>query len=395
MRKSIRFLIPGLILLILVCALSACGSTTAKTDTTAAADKPAKAEEEQPLSHDELVEKALAESGTFVVYGNTSRISTAAEDFAALYNISVESNNLKDQEIYTKLRSEEGSSAADMVMIQDGAQLMDAIQEGLVYNYVPDAVKGVLDDGDQQPALVHQYINKLFIYNNLGDSVPAIRNVWELTAPEMKGNVIFKNPETEKVNMNFLIMCTKPEWADRLAEAYKDWKGTEIDLGEYPNAGYKWIAEFLDNVTFGKSDTSIAEEVSQDTAAGKIGLFVLSKLRSSSVLTDNLTVAQYDAVENGYTVEPFAGFMYPMYAMVNVKATRPYTAMLFIDYLMSPEGFDPWGKSIGAYSPNPAFAVNEGDLTIDVWKSALVTEDADFILNSFEVEDFILQHCQK
>ena len=395
MRKTIRFLIPGLILLILVSALSACGSTAAKTDTTAAADTPAKAEEEQTLSHDELVEKALAESGTFVVYGNTSRISTAAEDFAALYNIPVESNNLKDQEIYTKLRSEEGSSAADMVMIQDGAQLMDAIQEGLVYNYVPDAVKGVLDESDQQPALVHQYINKLFIYNNLGDSVPAIRNVWELTAPEMKGNVIFKNPETEKVNMNFLIMCTKPEWADRLAEAYKDWKGTEIDLGEYPNAGYKWVAEFLDNVTFGKSDTSIAEEVSQDTAAGKIGLFVLSKLRSSSVLTDNLTVAQYDAVENGYTVEPFAGFMYPMYAMVNAKATRPYTAMLFIDYLMTPEGFEPWGKSIGAYSPNPAFTVNEGDLTIDVWKSALVVEDADFILNSFEVEDFILQHCQK
>ena len=395
MRKTIRFLIPGLILLILVCALSACGSTAAKTDTTAAADTPAKAEEEQTLSHDELVEKALAESGTFVVYGNTSRISTAAEDFAALYNIPVESNNLKDQEIYTKLRSEEGSSAADMVMIQDGAQLMDAIQEGLVYNYVPDAVKGVLDESDQQPALVHQYINKLFIYNNLGDPVPAIRNVWELTAPEMKGNVIFKNPETEKVNMNFLIMCTKPEWADRLAEAYKDWKGTEIDLGEYPNAGYKWVAEFLDNVTFGKSDTSIAEEVSQDTAAGKIGLFVLSKLRSSSVLTDNLTVAQYDAVENGYTVEPFAGFMYPMYAMVNAKATRPYTAMLFIDYLMTPEGFEPWGKSIGAYSPNPAFTVNEGDLTIDVWKSALVVEDADFILNSFEVEDFILQHCQK
>ena len=42
MRKTIRFLIPGLILLILVCALSACGSTAAKTDTTAAADTPAK-----------------------------------------------------------------------------------------------------------------------------------------------------------------------------------------------------------------------------------------------------------------------------------------------------------------------------------------------------------------
>ncbi len=361
----------------------------------ALADVAADVEAGQAMTHDELVEKAKAETGTFVVYGNTSRITTAAEAFAALYDIPFESNNLKDQEIYTKLRSETGNGAADMVMIQDGAQLTDAIDEGLVINFVPAEVKDVLEEGDLQPALVHQYINKLFIYNNLGENVPAIKNVWELTAPEMKGNVIFKNPESEKVNMNFLVMCTKDEWADKLAEAYKAWKGEDIDLGEYKNAGYKWVAEFLDNVTFGKSDTTIAEEVSQETAAGKIGLFVLSKLRSSSVLTDNLTVAQYDATANGYVLEPFAGFMYPMYTMINTKATRPYTGMLFIEYLMTQEGFQPWGKSIGAYSPNPAITVNEGDLTIDVWKGALVMEDAEYILDSFEVEDFILQHCQQ
>lgn len=359
------------------------------------ADISADVEAGQAMTREELAEKAMAESGTFVVYGNTSRIATAAENFAALYGISVESNNLKDQEIYTKLRSENGRGAADMVMIQDGAQLSDAIDEGLVVNFVPASVKDVLEESDRQPALVHQYLNKLFIYNNQGDSVPAIRNVWELTAPEMKGNVIFKNPETEKVNMNFLIMCTEPAWAEKLAEAYRDWKGTDIDPGSFENAGCKWVAEFLDNVTFGKSDTSIAEELSQKTAAGKIGLFVLSKLRSSSVLTENLTVAQYDASANGYAIEPFSGFMYPMYTMVNTKATRPYTAMLFIEYLMSQEGFAPWGKSIGSYSPNPAFTVNEGDLSIDVWKANLVMEDANYILDSFEVEDFILQHCQK
>ena len=361
----------------------------------AMADVAGDVEAGQALTHDELVEKALAESGPFVVYGNTSRIETAAEEFATLYNITVQPNNMKDQEIYTKLRNENGSEAADMVMIQDGAQLTDAIDEGLVINFIPAAVKDALDESDQQPALVHQYINKLFIYNNLGDDVPAIKNVWELTAPEMKDRVIFKNPESEKVNMNFLVMCTRDDWAEKLADAYQAWKGEAIDLGEYKNAGYKWVAEFLDNVTFGKSDTTIAEEVSQDTAAGRIGLFVLSKLRSSSVLTDNLTVAQYDAAANGYAVEPFAGFMYPMYTMVNAKASRPYTGMLFIEYLMTQEGFQPWGKSIGAYSPNPAIAVNEGDLAIDVWKNTLVMEDAEYILNSFEVEDFILLHCQR
>ncbi|MBR2824074.1 MAG: substrate-binding domain-containing protein [Clostridia bacterium] len=361
----------------------------------ALADVASDVEAGQVLTHDELLEKALAESGTFVVYGNTSRISAAAEEFAALYNIPTESSNKKDQDIYDKLRTENGTEAADMVMIQDSAQLTDAIAEGLVINFVPAAVKDALDEADRQPALVHQYLNKLFIYNNLGGDVPAIRNVWELTAPGMKGRVIFKNPETEKVNMNFLVMCTSDAWAEKLAAAYEAWQGAPIDLGEYRNAGYKWIAEFLDNVTFGKSDTSIAEEVSQEAAAGKIGLFVLNKLRSSSVLTDHLTVAQYDASAGGYAVEPFSGFMYPMYAMVTAKAMRPYTAMLFIEYLMTPDGFRPWSKNIGAYSPNAAIPINEGDLGIDVWKSTLVMEDASYILNSSEVEDFIRLHCQR
>ena len=377
-----KFLSLALALSMLMCTVPAC------------ADVAEDVEAGEAMTHEELVEKALAESGTFVVYGNTSRITTAAEKFGAQYGIPFESNNLKDQEIYTKLRNETGNSAADMVMIQDGAQLTDAIDEGLVVNFVPASVKDVLDENEREPALVHQFINKLFIYNNKGDSVPAIRNVWELTDPAMKGNVIFKNPESEKVNMNFLVMCTEPEWADRLAEAYKNWAGEEIDLGDYKNAGYKWVAEFLDNVTFGNSDTTIAEEVSQETAAGKIGLFVLSKLRSSSVLTDNLTVAEYDAQEKGYAVEPFSGFMYPMYTMVNTRATRPYTAMLFIEYLMSKEGFEPWGINIGAYSPIPDIKVNEEDLPIDVWKTVLIMEGSDYILDSFEVEDFILQHCQ-
>ena len=350
----------------------------------------------ETLSHDQLVEKAMAEEGTFIVYGNTSRITTALENFQKIYDIPGESNNLKDAEIYTKLESEASGSGkgADMVMIQDGAQLTYAMDDGILLNFLPADIKDTVAEEDQNP-LIHQWINKVFIYNNLGDSVPAIKNVWELTDPAMKGNIIFKNPENEQVNMNFLVMVTSDKWADALAQAYKDWKGEDIDLGEYKNAGYKWIAEFLSNCTFGSSDTTIAEEISQETAGGKIGLFVLSKLRSSSVLTDNLTVAQYDASANGYSIAPFSGFMYPMYALIPASAPRPYTAALFIEYLMTADGFQPWGKSIGAYSTSSAVAPNEGDLGIDTWKSTLVTEDAEYILDNYEaVSSFVIKYLQ-
>ena len=341
------------------------------------------------LTHDELVEKALAETGVFTVAGTTSRISTAGENFAALYGIEVNATNLKDLEIYTKLESE----SMDMVMIQDGAQLLDAIDAGIVINYVPASIKEFVSEGDQVP-LAHQFTNKLFIYNNKGDNVPAIRNVWELTDPAMKGNIIFKSPTGEQVNMNFLVMLTSDEWSAKLADAYKAWKGEDIDLGEYKNAGYKWIAEFLPNCAFGKSDTNIAEEISQDTAAGKIGLFVLSKLRSSSVISENLTPAVYAAEAEGYTVEPFAGFMYPIYAMVSANANRPYTAMLFIEYLMTEEGFAPWGGSIGSYSGNSTIPEKEGDLPLSVYKNTLVVEDPNYILDHMDVEDFVKLYLQ-
>jgi iron(III) transport system substrate-binding protein len=122
---------------------------------------------------------------------------------------------------------------------------------------------------------------------------------------------------------------------------------------------------------------------------------VLSKLRSSSVLTENLTVGEYDAQEQGYAIEPFSGFMYPMYALVSAGATRPYTAMLFIDYLMSAEGFEPWGKSVGAYSSNAALTPLEGDLGIDIWKNTLVSEDPAYILTAYEeVSTFVTKYVK-
>ncbi len=348
------------------------------------------------LSHEELLEKAMAETGSFVAYGNTSRITTALEAFCALHGLTPEGNNLKDAEIYIKLENEinSGAKGADMVMIQDGASLKaQALANGWLVNFVPASVKANIGEADMDP-LVHQYINKLFIWNKLEGSHP-IQNVWQLTEEKMKGNVIFKNPESEQVNMNFLVMLTSEEWSQKLAAAYRDYFGKDVELGKYENAGYKWVAEFLQNCSFGNSDTTIAEEMSQPTAVGKIGLFVLSKLRSSSVITENLDVGSYLAAQTGEPVKPFAGFMYPMYAMVSVNARRPYTAMLFIEYLMSPEGFEPWGKSIGAYSSNAALPVAKGDLGIGVWKETLVMEDPDYILENYEkVSSFVIRFLQ-
>ena len=361
--------------------------------------------EAQNMTWDEIYAKAKEETGDFRAYGNTSRVATAMETFVAKYgaDLGLTTTNavgskMSDSEIYTTLETESGSAAnsknASMVMIQDGATLLLYRENtDMLVNYVPKAMKDKVDSTDQVP-LVQQYINKLFIWNNVGESPAAITNVWQLTEPAMKNKVFFKSPNSEQVNMNFLIMLTSEEWAAKLAEAYKEYKGTDIELGDYKNAGYKWVAEFIANANFSiNSDTTMAGEISKAESAGNIGLFVLSKLRDDSVTADNLQVGAF--VEN-QTITPFAGFMYPMYCQIAANGPRPYTAMLFIEYLLGEEGFEPWGSDIGAYSSNKDLGVNDGDQPLSFWREKLVFEDPAYIsANKATVSDFINKEIDK
>ncbi|MBQ9494081.1 MAG: ABC transporter substrate-binding protein [Treponema sp.] len=357
------------------------------------------------MTHDEIVAKAKEEaaaaksSGTiFKVYGTSSRIADAGKSFTQLYGIDVETTNVKDSEIYTKLQAEITGNVdgADVVLTQNGAVMkVQMIDTGYLLNYTPPTVVSDIDISDREP-LVHQYINKLFIYNTLGSNVPAITNVWQLTEPQMKGRVFFKSPETEKVNENFLIMLTNKTWADKLAAAYKNLYGRDINLGEYKNAGYKWIAEFLANCSFADSDTKMAEQISHQQASGRIGLFVLSKLRSKTVRTENLQVASYYANSKNADVEPFAGFMYPLYAMIVKTTTMPYTSMLFVEHLVTPTGFAPWSKDIGAYSSNNSISVNSEDRPLAYWRSRLVMEEPEYINQAYaDVFEFISKQLAK
>ena len=402
MKKQIlSILIAAILIVSSVFVLAACKPNEGTTTELVAAA--------EDMTWDEIYAKAKEETGDFRAYGNTSRITTAMANFVAKYGqeLGLNENNalgskMNDSQIYTTLASEyastNNSKGASMVMIQDGAQLvLYREQTKMLINYVPQSMKSKVDAEGQVP-LVQQYINKLFIWNNTGDNVPSITNVWQLTEPVMKSKVFFKSPSLEQVNMNFLIMLTSDAWATKLAEAYKAYYGKDIQLGSYKNAGYKWVAEFIANANFAiDSDTTMARELSKTENAGNIGLFVLSKLRDSSVVASNLQVGAFVKENDQYvTINPFAGFMYPMYCQVAANGPRPYTALLFIEYLMTEEGFEPWGSDIGAYSSNSDIGVNDGDETLAFWKNILVFEDPDYIrANKATVVDFVTAEIDK
>ena len=347
------------------------------------------------MSWDDLLAKAKEEIGDneLVIYSNTTRVNEPS--FSEKTGIKMaDPKNPTDSEVYELLEQEVGNGVygADVYLLQDCFMLMNyAIAGGMLENYVPEEYKANILESDQYP-LVCVYLNRLFIYNDGGDKeAKTYKNVWQFTDPEFKG-IEFKNPMNEKSSLNFLVSLTSEKWQAKLAEAYKSYYGTDwVSTGEFENISYEWIYKFLMNCTFVSKDSTIAADVANG-APGSAGLFVFSKLRS--VDATNLTLCANDEIEG------FAGLMYPIYAMVAANAKYPYTACLYINYLLSEEGYNTiFGSQMGTYSVNTSIDVGEnaksfGDHPITFWQNCLVAEDAEHVQNVyFEATDKIAQWC--
>jgi iron(III) transport system substrate-binding protein len=339
---------------------------------------------ERVLTHDELVAAAKAE-GRVVVYSITSRISNAAENFEKLYGIKAEYSNLKDGELIEKVTQEVGGriDGADFVISQDSGRVYgQLIAPGFLVNYVPESMKQIIPQQFQDPLIFHM-INKVFIFNSEKTQEAVIKNVWEVTDPQWKGLVQFKDPNTEGVNMNFLTMLTSPEWSAKLEQAYEKLYGRRLVLTT-KNAGYEWIKLFFGNgLVLGNSDTTISENIGiKGQGRTTMGLFVYSKTRFDA--SKNLALTPLTEIE------PFSGFIYPVFLHLTANAKHPNAAKLFIEYLLTVEGFGPWAKDVGAYSSNPNVPVNEGDYPVSFWDSRLIPEDPQFIFeHRAEVEEFV------
>jgi len=327
------------------------------------------------ISWEDLLAKAKAEIGDneLHIYGTTSRVNE--ETFTEKTGIKIVASNPNDSQIYELLENETGKGiyGPDVVLTQDSFMLVNnAIANGWLENYVPEAYKADILESDQNP-LVCSYYTRLFFYNNGGQAdMNRFTNVWQFTEPEFKG-LEFKNPVDEKTSMNFLISLTSEKWQEKLAEAYKSYYGKDYaPSGDFTNISYEWIYKFLMNCTFISKDSTIASDVAGG-APGSAGLFVFSKLRS--VDATNISIC---AKEN---IEGFGGLLYPIYIMIASNAKYPYAACLYVNYLMGEEGYqNVFGKDMGSYSANSSIGISEnaisyGDEPLAFWQNCTVVED--------------------
>ncbi len=365
--------------------IAGCGGGEKKADN-AAKDAAPKAAYTTlaPEKTDDLVPKAQKE-GKLVVYSITSRVSKAAAGFEKKYGIKVEASNLKDFELIDKISTEARAKAegADLVICQDSGRVWgELLSAGHLVNYVPASMVDKMPKENKEP-MVFAYMNKVLVYNNETFTAAPIKNIWELTEPEWKGKFFFKSPMQEGINADFLTMLTKPENAEKLAKAYEERYKKKLETKE-KNAGYEWIKlAFQNGIMMGSSDTSMMEALGirgQGTKA--VGLLNYSKIRYAE--KKNLAVGTLDQVS------PWCGFYYPEYVLLTANAKHSAAAKLFVEYLLSEEGFKPWASDMGTYSGNPALKEAKGDKPLTDWAKILVRDDPQFIFeHRAEVEEFI------
>lgn len=361
------------------------------TETAAAVDPVQDAiNKAQNMTLAELEEAAKAEfeaAGiTFQARGVTSGLKKVLAGFAEKYPwFAFEPfSSTKDQALYTELTTAIGSDQyiCDLFMQQDGSTLKASIIDtGYAYNYVPKSCEIAPEDRDPLAAI---YVNKNFFWNVTGDyKYDYLTNVWQLTGVDgvsQKGikQLSFQNPAKENVNMAYLIMLTSDDACNKLSAAYKSYFGEDYAGNDgYKNIGYKFVTEFIKNVsTWHSSDTTAVKSMTTMTT-GQVVYGPLNKVKDYPTTNDyhkDLAISGWNT-----TVEGFDSYFYKMWIMIPKTAKLPYTACLFIEYYFTAEGFSKGWNTEGYYSINPAVPVAEGDKPLADWKSNSLIEDIDYI----------------
>jgi len=293
-------------------------------------------------------------------------------------------------------------------MIQDASFVSALANDNFLLSYVPSGTEFNIDKADQKP-LVGVSFNKVFMYNNSTVGKDQFKNVWQMTDVAPKAGSTLKNklpvsyqsPLGEDINMNFLIMLTSPEACEKLTKAYKEYTGNDYAKNsDYKNIGYEFVARYINNVKYWhKSDSTEVKEINnEDKRDGRLVFAGLCKLKDyPGYKVESTDPSYYKTVVTaaGWNndVEGFPGFVYNMWTLIPATAKLPYTACLFVRYLLTEAGYNAgWGGILGYYSANQKIASVEGDPALSVWKQKAIVEDVTYINNNYTtVKAFINQ----
>ena len=307
------------------------------------------------------IEAAAIKEGTVLVYANTSKVEKAAEAFMEKYpGINVQAFDLGGDDVLLKTVEEQkaGAFTGDVWFSSGGADLIgQVLPSGYVWRFVPDSTAAYTPEQYQEPLLFSRFGTSIFAYNSELEETCPISNIWELTQPEWKGRFFIEDPLNDASTLSKLITIASK--ADVMKEAYVALYGTEPVLdADTPDAGWLWLKKFAQN---GPTAEPGGDEV--DSAFATPGMTdSYMALTSYSNMAD---VQEGILAFNGcWDLVPVVGVQSQRYVGIINQAPHPNAAKLWIKYVTSAEGRDPWAK-FGTFFPDTTYEVPEGQHTLE------------------------------
>ncbi len=307
------------------------------------------------------IEEAAKKEGSVIVYANSSKIAKAAEIWAEKYpDIKLEGYDLGGDEVLSKTVGEQQSGlfVGDVWFSSGGADVVgNVLPHQYIWRFVPDTLNGKVAPEYTEPLLFSRFGTTVLAYNSeLNDTCP-VTNFWELTQPEWRGKVFIEDPLNDASTLSKLI--TYAYHADEMQAAYVDLYGSEPVLDDdTPDAGWLWLKRFAQNAPVPQPGGDEVDSAFATPGMTESNLAFTSYSNYPDVQDGNL------AFEPCWGVKPVLGAQSQSYLAVINQAPHPNAAKLFIKFISSEEGRDPWAK-FGTYFPDSTYEVPEGMKTLD------------------------------
>ena len=391
-------------LVLLVTFLAACGKTTAPAATeapeTAATEAPVvssaqdewlKANQLGPYDTGEqdwaAIEAAAIEEGSLLVYANSSKVEKAAEGFMEAYpGITVQAFDLGGDDVLLKTVEEQkaGAFTGDVWFSSGGAELVgNVLPKGYVWKFIPDSVEGLVTEEYMEPLLMMRLGTSVIAYNSELNETCPITNIWELTQPEWKGKFFIEDPLNDASTLSKLL--TFAAHADEMKAAYVELYGSEPVLdADTPDAGWLWLKRFAQNGPIPQPGGDEVDSAFATPGMTESYMALTSYSNMADVMEGNL------AFEPCWGLNPHLGIQSQSYLGIINQAPHPNAAKLWIKFIMSPEGRDPWAK-FGTYFTDSTYEVPEGQKTLEEMMSMTWFIDEQYAYdNMIQARDFYL-----
>ena len=326
----------------------------------------------QPAADDwEAIEAAAIKEGKVTVYANSGGVEDLPDSWYALYP-DIEFDVADTDGIDTKMSAEQesGNVVGDVWFNSDGHILFGQfVPNEWLWSFVPRDVS-IPELTADRPFAIARHSTDVIGYNNKvhPDGCP-LTNIWQLTEPVYKGKFFMEDPMSDVSTM--AKIATFVQNADEMAQAYKDlygkdWTTDELAVadasGMVPeNAGYLWLKKlaYNDVVVLDDGDMVDAAFAGLELPEGEEPGFGWTGYSS------------YEATQEGelnmapcFGMEPVMGIFKTSYLAVANNAPHPNAAKLFIRFILSEAGFEPWNE-IGTYPAAEGLPVFEDNLPLD------------------------------